>query len=130
MISLPILLVSFVFTSELVDLTMYQTTAYLSEFGFWMTMTGVLVCGCFLCFSQFWCTTNNNALTTSVIGVLKSFIQTVFGMFLFDARKEIGLFGYVGIIINLIFGVMYTYLKYIEKEAYIRKTESENEIHG
>jgi len=63
-------------------------------------------------------------LTTSVIGVLKSFIQTVFGIFLFNATKEIDVLGYVGIFVNLFSGVMYTYLKFVEKESKIKRNTS------
>ncbi len=77
----------------------------------------VLLCGCFLCFSQIWCTTHNSAVTTSVIGVLKSFLQTLVGMFFYGAYEEMSYLSYIGILLNLIFGTYYTYLKYIEKET-------------
>ncbi len=123
-ISLPLLAVSILFTSEIEDLSKYQKARSLSEYEFWAAIVFVLVCGCFLCFSQFWCTTNNSALTTSVIGVLKSFIQTVFGIFLFNATTEIDALGYLGIFVNLFSGVMYTYLKFAEKESKIKKNTS------
>ena len=77
---------------------------------------------CFL----FRCTSKNTAVTTSVVGVLKSFIQTTLGMFMFNASKEIGTLGFIGIVINLTFGVYYTYLKYMEKET--KKASSDQVI--
>lgn len=35
---------------------------------------------------------------------------------MFNAKNEIGLLGLIGIVVNLSFGVYYTYLKYMEKE--------------
>lgn len=117
--SLPLLTISFLYTDELYEIVPYFSSknSVLNDFGFWTVFSLVLICGCCLCFSQFWCTTNNSALTTSVIGVLKSFLQTVVGIYLWNVRKEIGPIGYAGIAINLFFGIFYTYLKYIEKES-------------
>ncbi len=126
--SLPLLGASILFTSELRDLLDYQPARSLTEYEFWTAIIFVLLCGCCLCYSQFWCTTHNSALTTSVIGVLKSFIQTVFGVFLFGAKNEIDVVGYVGIFINLFFGVMYTYLKYAEKEFKTKSKNSDSEL--
>ena len=117
MLSLPILILPLLFSSELSDLVMLSGGESFFKPDFWLTLLGVLLCGCFLCFTQFWCTSHNSALTTSVIGVLKSFIQTIFGMMLFDAKKNISMLGLAGILVNLFFGIVYTYLKYIEKES-------------
>lgn len=114
--SLPLLLIPFLFTSEIPDLQLYTKNHDIQDPGFIGTFSFVLICGACLCFCQFWCTSKNTAVTTSVVGVLKSFIQTTLGMFMFNAKNEIGLLGFVGIVINLTFGVYYTYLKYMEKE--------------
>lgn len=126
-LSIPMLLVGFLFTNEIGDLQVYHTKYDVTGFGFLTAFGAVLVCGSCLCFTQFWCTSENTALTTSVIGVLKSFIQTTVGFFLFNASKEIGLVGFIGIFINLTFGVFYTYLKYIEKVT-IKKQNSSNNL--
>lgn len=122
-VSVPLLAISFFLTSEFKEVT-YSKPFLDKELGFVAAFFMVLICGSFLCFSQFWCTSHNNALTTSVVGVLKSFLQTIVGMFLFDAKNQIGLYGYIGISINLLCGSLYTYLKYIEKEKKINKHSS------
>ena len=127
LISMPLLAISFILTNEF-NYIAYSGPIVDKEIGFLATFLMVLISGGLLCFSQFWCTSHNNALTTSVVGVLKSFIQIIGGMFLFDAWKQIGFYGYIGITINLICGSLYTYLKYIEKDKKINKTSSDLEI--
>lgn len=73
-----------------------------------------LVSGSLLCFSQFWCTLNNNAITTSVLGVLKSMLQTILGILLFQSFDRISNLTFLGIVINFVFGIYYTYLKHKE----------------
>ncbi len=122
--SLPLLFLALYFSNEfqLLNLALNENSFFFQlDFGFNLI---VVVCfGCFLCFSQFWCTTNNTALTTSVIGVLKSFIQTMLGIFLFKAQYNLTYLAYIGISINLIFGTWYTYLKYIEKDDSINNND-------
>jgi solute carrier family 35 protein len=87
----------------------------------------VVCCGSILCFSQFWCTINNNAITTSVIGVLKSSIQTYIG-FLIDTSAFAGFFAITGILMNLIFGTWYTYLMYVTKTTSAHDDSTSNEL--
>jgi len=55
----------------------------LSDIGFVVTFTIVIVFGCLLNYLLFLCTTYNSALTTSITGTLKTIVQTVIGMFTF-----------------------------------------------
>lgn len=80
--------------------------------------------GSLLCFSQFWCTLNNNAVTTSVIGVLKSMLQTLLGIMLFQSWTAISDLTYLGILINFTFGIYYTYLKHREHVHLIQHDSS------
>lgn len=117
---MPFLFIFFIATNEFNELAkfnLFHTGLTDSFIVFLVIFTLVIVCGCILCFSQIWCTTSNNAITTSVIGVLKSFLQTLLGMFFYDAYKNMSVLSFIGIIINLIFGTWYTYLKYIERES-------------
>ena len=123
--ALPFLIIFFFVTNEFTELGQYvQTDEQFknSLFVFLIIFLAVIFCGCFLCFSQIWCTTNNNAITTSVIGVLKSFLQTLLGLFFYDAYRNMTVLSFVGILINLAFGTYYTYLKYIEKESRIQSS--------
>lgn len=125
-LSIPILFVFFLFTDErtgfLRELKPIHDLMYNS------VLILVIISGSLLCFSQFWCTLKNNAITTSVLGVLKSLIQTLIGIMLFQSWDSISSLTYLGIIINLIFGTLYTYLKYIEHESFINKSESSEKL--
>ena len=114
--SFPILLLCFFGFQEHVDLMNYKDSPNLSNMNFWICFLFVILCGCLLCFSQIWCTTNNDAITTSVIGVLKSFIHSACGLYFFQAYQNMTNLAIFGIIINLIFGSWYTLLKYMEKD--------------
>jgi len=78
--TLPMLLICSVGSGEL-HLALRDFA--LSNIGFILTFTVVIVFGCLLNYLLFLCTTYNSALTTSVTGTLKTIIQTVIGMFTF-----------------------------------------------
>jgi solute carrier family 35 protein len=114
-IAVPTLFTLTLVTGELQTvINTYDT--YLKNPMFFPSFLLVVSCGVILCFSQFWCTISNNAITTSVIGVLKSTIQTYIG-WLFDTTVFLGVFGIVGILMNLICGTWYTYLMYMAKST-------------
>ena len=116
--SIPILLAAFFLSDEPSKLVTYlRENPDSFQINFQVNLFFVVLFGCVLCYSQFWCTTHNNAITTSVIGVLKSFVQTMLGIFVFEARSNMTFLVLLGIFINLVFGTWYTYLKYIEKDA-------------
>lgn len=58
---------------------------------------------------------NNSALTTSVVGTLKSVAQTTMGMFTFGG-VTINAPMLSGVTMNLSGGIVYTYAKYLEGE--------------
>lgn len=117
LMSMPILMFVLLMSEEPTDayIQIYSFTSN-DLFKFLIILSLNIVSGSLLCFSQFWCTLNNNAITTSVIGVLKSMLQTIFGIFLFHAWQAISHLTYVGIVINFTFGVYYTYLKHTERD--------------
>lgn len=78
--TLPMLLFCSIVTGEL--RSALQKFA-LSNVGFVLTFTLVIVVGCLLNYLLFLCTTYNSALTTSITGTLKTIVQTVIGMFTF-----------------------------------------------
>ena len=119
LITLPFLFSFFFFSNEFKDL---QTSPNfkLTNFNFLLTFFLVLASGCLLSFSQVWCTINNNAITTSVVGILKSILQSLFGIILFNAWKTLTFLSYAGLLCNFLFGSWYTYLKYKEKDVNMR----------
>ena len=58
---------------------------------------------------------NNSALTTSVVGTLKSVAQTTMGMFTFGG-VAINPALLTGVIMNLTGGIFYTYAKYLDSK--------------
>lgn len=114
-ISLPLLLSFSIITQEYVEV--FERFSEDRNIAFYTSLIICVCCGCMLSFSQFWCTMNNNAITTSVIGVLKSMIQTAIGMFVLNDGNQIqfSFLTYLGVLVNLVFGTWYTYLKYVEK---------------
>ncbi|CAF0859683.1 unnamed protein product [Brachionus calyciflorus] len=129
-ISIPILFVFFIFTNERTQFI--NDMKPLNDTNFILVFFLVIISGSLLCFSQFWCTLKNNAITTSVLGVLKSLIQTVIGILLIKNADKMSNLTYLGIFINLVFGSLYTYLKYIETESKkdINKSESTSQLIG
>lgn len=71
------------------------------------------IVGVLLNYSLFLCTEKNSALTTSLVGVLKSVLQTVIGIFTFGGIK-FNILNSFGLSLNLFGGVLYTYVKYQE----------------
>ena len=78
--TLPMLLLCSILSGEL-HLALRDFA--LSDIGFILTFTVVIVFGCLLNYMLFLCTTYNSALTTSITGTLKTIVQTVIGMFTF-----------------------------------------------
>ncbi|XP_067949330.1 uncharacterized protein [Watersipora subatra] len=82
-----------------------------------IAMLLLLLCmGSFLNFTLFLCNSNNSALTTTVVGTLKSVAQTTMGMFAFGGIP-INTPLLTGVSMSLSGGVFYTYAKYQENEA-------------
>ncbi|GFY11059.1 hypothetical protein TNCV_4470451 [Trichonephila clavipes] len=84
------------------------------DFGFILCFIIQVVTGVLLNYSLFLCTAKNSALTTSLVGVLKSILQTVIGFFTFGGVKFNSL-NIFGISLNMFGGIMYSYAKYNER---------------
>ncbi|CAL1291898.1 unnamed protein product [Larinioides sclopetarius] len=85
-----------------------------SDFGFVAHFAIQVVIGVLLNYSLFWCTASNSALTTSLVGVFKSILQTAIGFFTFGGIRfnTINIFGFG---FNMLGGIMYTYAKHTER---------------
>jgi solute carrier family 35 protein len=85
-LSAPILFVIFIISGEptqvIYQLAKFSGSTYVL---FILLLVSNVLSGSLLCFSQFWCTLNNNAVTTSVLGELKSMLQTLIGIMLFQS---------------------------------------------
>ncbi|KAG8185711.1 hypothetical protein JTE90_000700 [Oedothorax gibbosus] len=87
---------------------------YFSDIKFLLCFGVQVSIGVLLNYSLFLCTEKNSALTTSLVGVLKSIMQTVIGFFAFGGVQFSAL-NVFGISLNMFGGILYSYSKYMEK---------------
>ncbi|CAF3207018.1 unnamed protein product [Rotaria sp. Silwood2] len=112
LISLPIVfLVMITLSDELSSVLSYN--GY-KTFSFWLYFLASTLGGGLLNGTTFWCIMKNSALTTSVVGVLKSILQVFFGLFVFD-RFSININTIIGITLSLLAGTMFSYFEYTAK---------------
>ncbi|GFT22845.1 hypothetical protein NPIL_274731 [Nephila pilipes] len=107
----------FIITSILYEAQQIVQYKHFSDFGFILCFVFQVVTGVLLNYSLFLCTAKNSALTTSLVGVLKSILQTVIGFFTFGGVKLNSL-NILGISLNMFGGIMYTYTKYYERSKH------------
>jgi len=81
------------------------------EPGFLFALTVVTSFACVFSYSIFLCTTVNSALTTACVGVIKSALTTIIGMYTFGGVAATPLL-IIGQLINLSGGGLYTFEKY------------------
>lgn len=106
----PILLALTFVNSELNELVNYK---FYTNTGFIIMFVLVVTMGMVLNYSLFLCTSINSALTTSLVGCIKTVVQTVIGIFMFDGIP-FSVLNIVGILMNLSGGFLYTYEKFAE----------------
>merc|ERR1711936_1477727 len=82
--------------------------------GFSLVFVTLIISGCVLTWAQFMCAAVCSALTTSMVGVSKSVIQTILGFFTFGGVKFHPL-NILGLVMNILGGIIYTYIKNMEK---------------
>lgn len=85
-----------------------------AEPGFSLVFILLILSGCVLTWAQFMCAAVCSALTTSMLSVGKSVIQTVLGFFTFGGVKFHPL-NITGLVMNILGGVIFTYVKQLEK---------------
>ncbi len=114
LLSLPmIFLLMITFSNDLSEIKSYKDY---NTIKFWFYFLLSTIGGGLLNGATFWCTIKNSALTTSVVGVLKSILQIFLGMFAFD-RLTINNKTILGILLSLIGGTMFSYLEYTNKQT-------------
>ena len=111
--TLPLLIIASVVNKEFVTVARYNN---FHSTGFWFCFLLVISLGCLLNYTLFLCTIVNSALTTSVVGTLKTIVQTAVGFFAFGG-VSLNPATIIGIIINLSGGIVYTYAKYMQGQT-------------
>lgn len=116
--SLPMLFVIVFVTGEASHLPGVYASAVAKSglITVWFNVILTAILGVVLNYTLFLCVEYNSALTTTIVGVLKSVVSTVLGFFLLGGVK----FYWVnvsGITMNTLGGAWYTAIKYREKQA-------------
>jgi len=105
---LPIISVLVILSGEL---TLMQGYPHWHEPGFIVALVFTTAFACVFSYSIFLCTTVNSALTTACVGVIKSALTTIIGMYTFGGVAATPLL-IIGQLINLSGGSIYTWEKY------------------
>lgn len=106
---LPIVLIVTYMSGELHSI--FTEYSHWDEPGFLFALFVVTGFACVFSYSIFLCTTVNSALTTACVGVIKSALTTIIGMYTFGGVAATPLL-IIGQLINLSGGALYTYEKY------------------
>lgn len=85
--------------------------------SFAATFAAVLFAGVLLNFAQFWCVRVNNALTTTIVGVLKSVAVVLLGFVLLGGVRDAPPAHVCGMLVSAAGGAWYAMLEYKAKEA-------------
>jgi len=109
--TLPIFLTMSMVLGEPADI---GQSVSIAEPGFTWVFGLLILSGCVLTYAQFLCAAVCSALTTSMISVAKSVIQTVLGFFTFGGVQFHPL-NIAGLVMNILGGVIYTYVRQFEK---------------
>ena len=119
LLSAPVLLVLAIFSGEASVAVQLASQAIDSLHGI-MPLVWLLIassfCGCLLNYSLFLCAVSNNALTTTIVGVLKGVVATFLGFFLLGGVQFHWL-NIAGVLLNTAGGVWYTVIHYNKKVA-------------
>lgn len=105
---LPVMALIVICTGEINSLISFQ---HWHNLGFIFSFIALVFYGCLFTYSMFLCTTVNSALTTALVGVAKSAITTIVGMYTFGGVIATSMM-IAGQIVNLSGAVLYTYEKY------------------
>lgn len=89
---------------------------------FWINFISVVSFACIFSYSIFLSTTVNSALSTALVGVIKSALTTIIGMYTFGGVTATTSF-VLGQMVNLGGGALYTYEKYQMKTAQAARRE-------
>lgn len=97
---------------------------HIGSITFWASFIFVVLFACIFSYSIFLSTTVNSALSTALVGVIKSALTTIIGMYTFGGVTATT--GFVlGQVTNLAGGALYTYEKYQLKTTRLIEQEME-----
>lgn len=116
LLSLPFLAAVLLFTGELTDSIPLLIEKCSESVPFTVAVTASLVMGLVLNYTMFLCTIVNSALTTTIVGVLKGVVTTIFGFF-FMGGVDFHLLNVCGLVVNSLGGIWYSVAKYREKQS-------------
>lgn len=105
----PIMLLLAYFSGEIVDVI--ENYQYLDDPNFYLSFLSVVLFACVFSYSIFLSTTANSALSTILVGVIKSALTTVIGMYTFGGVVPTANF-VSGQVLNLTGGALYAFEKY------------------
>ncbi|XP_074648487.1 uncharacterized protein LOC141903967 [Tubulanus polymorphus] len=114
--TLPVLILWAIFKRELTGIMNFFEEASTVPLTVYILISLMISVGALLNYSMFLCTTYNSALTTSVVGIIKSVLSTIIGMFSFGG-VAVNTPTAIGIGANLVGGVLYTIAKYHEQNV-------------
>lgn len=117
----PLMLFFTFFYGEHTGIFAYE---HILSLNFWASFFFVVSFACIFSYSIFLSTTVNSALSTALVGVIKSALTTIIGMYTFGGVTATTSFIW-GQIINLSGGALYTYEKYQLKTQELLKREME-----
>lgn len=115
-LSLPVLLAIILGTGEVWESVQSIKTQFAETVLFLPLLISTLLMGSLLNYCLFLCTLCNSALTTTIVGTLRSVFGTAMGFFVFGGVKGT-VFMFLGVTFNTIGGVWYTVIKHKEKQA-------------
>ncbi|KAG0622179.1 hypothetical protein M758_3G077600 [Ceratodon purpureus] len=115
-LSLPVLLAIILATGEVWESVESIKTQLAETALFLPLLISTLLMGSLLNYCLFLCTLCNSALTTTIVGTLRSVFGTAMGFFVFGGVKGT-IFMFLGVTFNTVGGVWYTMIKYKEKQA-------------
>jgi solute carrier family 35 protein len=119
LLSAPMLLLMCIANGELQSATETLPALLSGPDGgsFAATFSAVLFMGVLLNFAQFWCVRVNNALTTTIVGVLKSVAVVLLGFVLLGGVRDAPPAHVGGMLISAAGGAWYAMLEYKAKES-------------
>lgn len=123
-LSLPVLLIIVVGTGEVWDSFESLRRQSHESLAFLPLVLASLLMGSLLNYCLFLCTLCNSALTTTIVGTLRSVLGTVMGFFVFGGVKGT-VFIFLGVTFNTLGGVWYTLIKYREKQEKERQPKEQ-----
>jgi len=112
LLAIPFVFIFVILNGEVEGVVNYDR---LTALDFQLCFLANLLLGAMLNYAMFLCTTTNSALTTTIVGQLKNVVSVFCGLFLLGG-VEINLVNILGLSLNSVGGIAYSWVKYIESK--------------